>query len=135
MDEGATDMGARTGAEMDSIVRKGTAATIVQHSAKRGRRETYVREYEMLSPLATGPRCYHRPAETRHSPHLACLERRCPRLGLSNAVLGGHSMGSGEIARYLGTCGSERVSIATFVSPIPLFLLVRQRFASGIPYN
>jgi pimeloyl-ACP methyl ester carboxylesterase len=56
-------------------------------------------------------------------------------LGLSNAVLGGHSMGSGEIARYLGTYGSERVSKATFVSPIPLFLLVRQRFASGIPYN
>ncbi len=56
-------------------------------------------------------------------------------LGLSNAVLGGHSMGSGEIARYLGTYGSEQVSKATFVSPIPLFLLVRQRFASGIPYN
>lgn len=56
-------------------------------------------------------------------------------LGLSNAVLGGYSMGSGEIARYLGTYGSERVSKATFVSPIPLFLLVRQRLASGIPYN
>jgi pimeloyl-ACP methyl ester carboxylesterase len=34
-----------------------------------------------------------------------------------------HSMGTGEIARYLGRYGSERVTKAVLVSPIPPYLL------------
>jgi non-heme chloroperoxidase len=44
-------------------------------------------------------------------------------LDLRDAVLVGHSMGTGEVARYLGTFGSGRVSKAIMVSPIPPFLL------------
>ena len=32
------------------------------------------------------------------------------QLDLRDAVLVGHSMGTGEVARYLGTCGSARVA-------------------------
>ena len=44
-------------------------------------------------------------------------------LNLRDAVLVGHSMGTGEVTRYLGTFGSDRVSKAILVSPIPPFLL------------
>ncbi len=35
----------------------------------------------------------------------------------------GRSMGTGEVARYLGTFRSERVDKAVFVAPLPPFLL------------
>lgn len=44
-------------------------------------------------------------------------------LDLRDAVLVGHSMGTGEVTRYLGTYGSARVAKAVLVSPIPPFLL------------
>ncbi len=44
-------------------------------------------------------------------------------LDLRDAVLVGHSMGTGEVTRYLGRYGSDRVSRAAMISPIPPFLL------------
>jgi non-heme chloroperoxidase len=44
-------------------------------------------------------------------------------LDLMDAVLVGHSMGTGEVTRYLSTYGSARVSRAVFIAPIPPFLL------------
>lgn len=44
-------------------------------------------------------------------------------LDLSDATLVGHSMGTGEVTRYLSAYGSERVSRAVLISPIPPFLL------------
>lgn len=44
-------------------------------------------------------------------------------LDLRDTALVGHSMGTGEVARYLGTYGSDRVNKAVFVAPIPPFLL------------
>lgn len=44
-------------------------------------------------------------------------------LDLRDAILVGHSMGTGEVARYLGTIGSGRVSKAVMISTIPPFLL------------
>ena len=40
-------------------------------------------------------------------------------LDLRDAVIGGFSMGGGEVARYLGRYGSERVSAAVLMSSIP----------------
>jgi non-heme chloroperoxidase len=45
------------------------------------------------------------------------------QLDLRNAVLVGHSMGTGEVTRYLGKYGSERVRRAVVISPIPPFML------------
>ena len=53
----------------------------------------------------------------------ADLHTLMAQLDLRDAVLVGHSMGTGEVTRYLGTYGSERVRQAVVVSPIPPFLL------------
>jgi non-heme chloroperoxidase len=45
------------------------------------------------------------------------------QLDLRGAVLVGHSMGTGEVTRYLGTYGAERVRQAVVVAPIPPFML------------
>jgi non-heme chloroperoxidase len=44
-------------------------------------------------------------------------------LDLSDAVLAGHSMGTGEVTRYLGRYGSARVAKGVLVSPIPPYLM------------
>ena len=45
------------------------------------------------------------------------------KLDLRDAALVGFSMGGGEVARYLGKYGSERVKQAVFIASIPPFLL------------
>ena len=51
------------------------------------------------------------------------LHKLITKLDLRNAALVGFSMGGGEVARYLGRYGSERVSKAVFISSVPPFLL------------
>ncbi len=53
----------------------------------------------------------------------ADLDKLMTMLDLRDAALVGFSMGGGEVARYLGTYGSERVSKAVFVAAVPPFLL------------
>jgi non-heme chloroperoxidase len=45
------------------------------------------------------------------------------KLDLRDTALVGFSMGGGEVARYLGTHGSERVRKAVFMSAVPPFLM------------
>jgi non-heme chloroperoxidase len=54
-------------------------------------------------------------------------------LDLQDATLIGHSMGTGEVTRYLGTFGSARVRSAVLVSPIPPFLLHTDDNPEGLP--
>jgi non-heme chloroperoxidase len=54
-------------------------------------------------------------------------------LDLSGVMLVGHSMGTGEVTRYLGTYGSGRVIKAVLVSPIPPFLLRTDDNPDGLP--
>jgi len=51
------------------------------------------------------------------------LQKVITKLDLRDATLVGFSMGGGEVARYLGKYGSERVSKAVFMAAIPPFLL------------
>ena len=51
------------------------------------------------------------------------LQKLITKLDLRDLTLVGHSMGGGEVARYLGSYGSDRVSKAVFISAIPPFLL------------
>jgi non-heme chloroperoxidase len=51
------------------------------------------------------------------------LHKLVTRLDLREFALVGFSMGGGEVARYLGTYGTEHVSNAVFISSIPPFLL------------
>lgn len=45
------------------------------------------------------------------------------RLNLTNITLVGHSMGTGEVTRYISRYGSSKVKCAVLVSPIPPFIL------------
>src|SRR5437879_7161965 len=54
-------------------------------------------------------------------------------LDLRDAVLVGHSMGTGEVTRYLGRYGSARVAKGVLVSPIPPFLLQTPDNPDGVP--
>jgi pimeloyl-ACP methyl ester carboxylesterase len=54
-------------------------------------------------------------------------------LELRGATLVGHSMGTGEVTRYLGAYGSARVARGVLVSPIPPFLLQTGDNPEGLP--
>jgi pimeloyl-ACP methyl ester carboxylesterase len=63
------------------------------------------------------------------------LNRVLTDLDLNDVVLGGFSMGGGEVARYLGTYGSDRVRAAVLVSGVPPFLLKTPETPNGIDQN
>jgi non-heme chloroperoxidase len=60
------------------------------------------------------------------------LQSLMTELDLRDATLVGFSMGGGEVARYLGTYGSERVSKAVFMAAIPPFLLKTPDNPTGV---
>ncbi len=60
------------------------------------------------------------------------LNRLMVWLGLRDATLVGFSMGTGEVARYLGTYGTARVQSAVFIASIPPFLLKTRDNPEGV---
>ena len=54
-------------------------------------------------------------------------------LDLRDVTLVGHSMGTGEVTRYLGRFGSARVTRGVLISPIPPFLLQTPDNPEGLP--
>jgi non-heme chloroperoxidase len=54
-------------------------------------------------------------------------------LDLRDVTLVGHSMGTGEVTRYLGKFGSARVAMGVLISPIPPFLLQTGDNPEGLP--
>ena len=63
----------------------------------------------------------------------ADLNTLLEHLGLHDAVLAGHSMGTGEVTRYLGSYGPGRVAKGVLVSPIPPYLLQAPDNPDGVP--
>lgn len=61
------------------------------------------------------------------------LRRLLEELDLRDVTLVGHSMGTGEVTRYLGRFGSERIARGVLVSPIPPFLLQTPDNPDGLP--
>jgi len=60
------------------------------------------------------------------------LHKLLTKLDLRDAALVGFSMGGGELARYFGVYGSERVSKAVFMAAIPPFLLKTPDNPAGV---
>ena len=67
---------------------------------------------------------------TPSPPTSACL---LDHLDLHDAVLAGHSMGTGEVTRYLSRYGSARVAKGVLVAPIPPYLLQAGDNPDGVP--
>ncbi len=65
----------------------------------------------------------------------ADLDRLLVHLDMDEAVLVGHSMGTGEVTRYLAAYGSDRVAKGVLVSPIPPFLLQTADNPDGVPQS
>jgi len=63
----------------------------------------------------------------------ADLDRLLTSLDLHDVCLAGHSMGGGEIARYLGKYGSARVRRAVIISGVPPYLLKTPETPNGVP--
>jgi len=63
----------------------------------------------------------------------ADLNALMEKLDLREAVIVGHSMGTGEVTRYLGVYGSARVAKGVLVSPIPPFLRQTSDNPEGLP--
>lgn len=60
------------------------------------------------------------------------LKTLMDKLDLRECVLLGFSMGTGEVTRYLGTYGSERVAKVILAGPIPPFLLKTEENPEGV---
>jgi non-heme chloroperoxidase len=54
-------------------------------------------------------------------------------LDLKNAVLVGHSTGGGEVARYIGRHGTQRVAKGVLVSAVPPLMLKTPANPAGLP--
>jgi non-heme chloroperoxidase len=63
----------------------------------------------------------------------ADLKTLIEALDLRDVVLAGFSMGTGEVTRYLGRYGSDRVVRAVLLGPIPPFLLKTDDNPEGVP--
>lgn len=63
----------------------------------------------------------------------ADLNALMEHLDLRDAILVGHSMGSGDVAHYLGRYGSGRVAKAVLISPIPPYFLSADDDPDGVP--
>ncbi|MDT0531877.1 alpha/beta hydrolase [Micromonospora sp. DSM 115977] len=62
----------------------------------------------------------------------ADLDVLMTELDLRNAILVGHSMGTGEVTRYLGVYGSQRVDRAVLLAPLAPFLLKTSDDPEGV---
>jgi len=65
----------------------------------------------------------------------ADLSALLERLDLREAILVGHSMGTGEVTRYLSSYRSARVAKGVLIAPIPPFLLQAPDNPDGVPQS
>jgi non-heme chloroperoxidase len=61
------------------------------------------------------------------------LDTLVKELDLKNAVHVGHSMGGGEVARYIGRHGTQRVARAVLIAAVPPLMLKTAANPGGLP--
>ena len=61
------------------------------------------------------------------------LHKLITKLDLHDFTLVGHSMGGGEVARYMGKYGTKNMSNAVFISGVPPYLLQAPDNPDGVP--
>lgn len=65
--------------------------------------------------------------------YAADLKAVLDTLDLTDVILAGFSMGTGEVGRYLGTYGSQRIAKAVFLGSLEPFLLQTSDNPAGVP--
>jgi pimeloyl-ACP methyl ester carboxylesterase len=65
----------------------------------------------------------------------ADLDAVLTTLDVTDAILVGFSMGTGEVGRYIGTYGTARVAKAAFLAPLEPFLLHTDDNPTGVPQS
>lgn len=63
---------------------------------------------------------------------MADLKALLDHLDVPDVVLAGFSMGTGEVARYLGAYGSSRIAKAIMIGAIPPFVLKTENNPEGV---
>ncbi len=63
------------------------------------------------------------------------LEALFEKLDLKDAVMVGHSTGGGEVARFLGRHGAERVSKAVLIGAVPPIMVKSETNPGGLPID
>jgi non-heme chloroperoxidase len=63
------------------------------------------------------------------------LAQLIEHLDLHDAVLVGHSTGGGEVARYIGRHGAQRVKKAALISAVPPIMLKTEANPGGLPLS
>jgi non-heme chloroperoxidase len=63
------------------------------------------------------------------------LETLVETLDLKNAIHVGHSMGGGEVARYIGRHGTKRVAKAVLIAAVPPLMLKTAANPGGLPID
>src|SRR5258705_1543990 len=61
------------------------------------------------------------------------LAKLIETLDLKNVILVGHSTGGGEVARYIGRHGTQRIAKAVLISAVPPMMLQTDTNPNGIP--
>ncbi|QIS37959.1 alpha/beta fold hydrolase [Clavibacter capsici] len=67
--------------------------------------------------------------------YAADLKAVLEALDLRDVVLAGFSMGTGEVGRYLGTYGSDRIAKAVFLGSLEPYLLQADDNPAGVPQS
>src|SRR5438034_4286500 len=57
------------------------------------------------------------------------------KLDLRNAIHVGHSTGGGEVARYIGRHGAQRVAMAVLISAVPPLMVKTEKNPGGLPLS
>jgi non-heme chloroperoxidase len=57
------------------------------------------------------------------------------KLDLRNAIMVGHSTGGGEVARYIGRHGTDRVAKVVLLSAVPPIMVSTQQWPGGLDQN
>jgi non-heme chloroperoxidase len=92
------------------------------------------RGYRVIAHDSTRPWPIRSAMERQRDGHLADdLATLIQGLDLRDVTLVGHSTGGGEVARYLGRHGSQRVAKAVLIGAVPPIMLKTKDNPGGLP--
>jgi len=115
-DSATIDLYEDLGTGQPIVLIHGFPSTVIPGKAGLSAAECRVSSHYLRSPV-----CWLSQPSSGYDTFAADLNTLMTKLDLQNTVLVGFSMGTGEVTRYLGKYGSERVQKAVLMAPVPPF--------------